>query len=107
GSSFVSLARRRLIETTADDLTTVLAAGGVHAKQTMRCLHNLAIGLGWLPWPIIQQKLWPKVKANPKRAITREEHERIITAEQNAERRHYYQMLWEIGASQSDAAELI
>ena len=41
-----------------------------------------------------------------KRAVTREEHERIIAAESNPERRAYYELLWETGCSQTDAANL-
>ena len=72
----------------------------------VRCLHNLAIGLGWLPWPIIPAKLWPKPKTKTKRAITSQEHQRILASEKNTERKRYYELLWEIGASQTDAANL-
>ena len=37
---------------------------------------------------------------------TREEHERIRAAERNPERRLYYALLWEIGASQTDGTLL-
>ncbi len=37
---------------------------------------------------------------------TREEHERILAAERNPERRLYYALLWAIGASQTDGALL-
>jgi integrase len=66
----------------------------------------MALGLGWLPWPILPSKLWPEVRLKKKRAITRREHERILAAEQNMERRHFYELLWETGASQTDAALL-
>ncbi len=49
---------------------------------------------------------WPPVETKPKRGITREEHQRIIGAEKNVERRLYYELLWEVGASQTDAALL-
>jgi len=42
----------------------------------------------------------------PKRGITWEEHQIIVASEQNLERKQFYQLLWEIGASQSDAAAL-
>lgn len=97
----------KLIETTADDLLKILKAGGVMTNAFVRCLHNLAVGLGWLPWPILPQKLWPIVKTKAKRAITREEHERIVAAEANhPERQMYYELLWETGAAQTDAALL-
>lgn len=100
------LKNMKLIETTADDLVKILKAGGVMTNTFVRCLQNLAVGLGWLPWPVLPPKLWPKLETKPKRAITHEEHERIIAAEKNAERRRYYEMLWETGAAQTDAALL-
>jgi integrase len=59
-----------------------------------------------LPGPIIPPKLWPKAAKRPKRAITPEEHQKIIENESNVERRHYYELLWEIGAAQTDGANL-
>ena len=50
--------------------------------------------------------LWPKPQFKSKRGITLAEHQRILAAEKNAERSLYYQLLWEIGSSQSDAAAL-
>lgn len=100
------LQSRKLIETTADDLMVVLQTAGAMANATLRCLQNLAVGLGWLPWPILPNKLWPNVRPKRKRGITWEEHQCIIAAEQNSERRLYYELLWETGASQSDAALL-
>jgi integrase len=41
-----------------------------------------------------------------KRAITWDEHCSITACERNQERRLYYEVLWETGASQSDAAHL-
>jgi integrase len=46
------------------------------------------------------------VAPKEKRGIKLDEHEAIMAAEENAERRNYYQMLWETGAAQSDAAAL-
>lgn len=96
----------KLLETNANDFLEVLENGGVMAHSYLRCLHNLAIGLGWLPWPVLPAKLWPELHLKPKRGITTEEHQRIISTEKNPERRLYYQLVWEIGAAQSDAASL-
>jgi len=41
-----------------------------------------------------------------KRAITMEEHQKIIAAETNEERRVFYQLCWHLGASQGDIANL-
>lgn len=103
---FEMLRHKKLVETTADDFFAVLRAGRVVTHSFLRCVHNLAVGLGWLAWPIIPSKLWPTVRTKPKRGITWDEHQRIVAAEKNQERRMYYDLLWEVGASQSDAANL-
>jgi integrase len=64
------------------------------------------LSLGWLPVPILTPRLWPKPQPKPKRGLTLEEHQRILAAEKNAERNLFYQLLWEVGAAQSDAAAL-
>ena len=97
---------QKVLETTAKDFLSVLEKGGVMNNTFLRCVHNLAVGLGWLPWPILPPKLWPVPRTKPKRGVTSEEHLQIIAAERNTERRLYYELLWEIGASQSDAASL-
>jgi hypothetical protein len=97
---------RKILETSADEFLAVLNAGGVMVNTFLRCVQNLALGLGWLPWPILPPKLWPAPRTKPKRGITLGEYETIIAAETNAEQRLFYQLLWEIGASQTDAASL-
>lgn len=106
GKCFDHIRSLKLIETSADDFFAVLENSGVMARCLLRCLHNLAEGLGWLPWPVLARKLWPDIQTKPKRGITAEEHEKIISTEKNAERRLYYELLWEIGAAQSDGANL-
>ncbi len=103
---FRLISRRKLVETTADDLLEVIQSGGTSTNHFLRCLHNLALGMGWLPAAILPSKLWPAAKAKPKRGISPEEHQRILAAERNAERRKYYELLWEVGAAQTDAALL-
>ncbi|MEI9893845.1 MAG: hypothetical protein WDN28_08070 [Chthoniobacter sp.] len=44
----------------------------------MRRLHNLALNLGWLAWPILHKAAWPKIRSESKRAITAEEHAAIV-----------------------------
>jgi integrase len=85
---------------------TVLHSGTASTNHYLRRLHNLAVGLGWLPWPVLASKLWPSVCSKPKRAITWDEHGRIVSTEKNQERRLYYELLWETGASQLDAADM-
>jgi integrase len=105
-SAFDSLRHRKLLETNAEDFFAVLKNEQMSVGHYLRRLHNLALNLGWLPVPVLIPKLWPKPQCKSKRGITPEEHQRILDAEKNAERNLFYQLLWEIGASQSDAAAL-
>ena len=101
-----SLRHKKLLETTAEHLLFVLNGATCSTNHFLRRLHNLALGLGWIPSPILAPKLWPKPAFRTKRAITSDEHQLILLSEKNAERKLYYQLLWEIGAAQTDAAEL-
>ena len=95
-----------LIQTRADHFLAVLNAGTVSTNVFLRRLHNFALGFGWLLAPVLPVKGWPKVHHKVKRAITKDEHERIIDREKNAERRAYFEVLWELGGSQGDVAKL-
>ena len=95
-----------LIETTSDDFRTVLKRGTKSTNHTLRRLHNLALGNGWIHWNIIAPRQWPKIEWKEKRGTTEAEHEKIIAAEANEERKLYYQMLWETGAAQTDGSLL-
>ena len=101
-----SVLDRPLIETRPEHFLAVLQAGGVSTNVFLRRLHNFALGLGWLLAPVLPPAQWPKVKYGHKRAITSEEHEKIIGREQNPERRSFYALLWELGGSQGDIAKL-
>jgi hypothetical protein len=69
----------RLIETQAEHFLATLEAGTVSTNVHLRKLHNFALGMNWLPTPVIPRRQWPEVFFKEKRAITREEHERITT----------------------------
>ncbi len=101
-----ALRSRKLVETQPEDLKTILAAGVVSTNHYLGRLHSLAVKLGWLPWPILPPNDWPTLNRATRRAITEHEHLRIVEAEQNQEKRHFYELLWETGASQTDAARL-
>lgn len=100
------LRHKSLMETQADDLLAILKTAKVSEAHYLRRLHNLALGLGWLALPVLAPRLWPKPQYKIKRGISPEEHQRILAAVKNPERNFYYQLLWEVGASQSDAAAL-
>ena len=95
-----------LLETNADHFRKVLSRGGVGTNVHLRALHTFALGMDWLPWRVMPRKVWPKVRFKDKRAITWEEHCRIVDRERNAERRAFYELAWHLGASQSDLANL-
>jgi len=97
---------KTLLATTSDDLLTVIRAGRNSTNHYMRRLHNLAVNLGWLAWPILAKRAWPKIISGRRRAVTAAEHARIVAAEPNPERRAFYELLWETGCSQADAANL-
>jgi len=95
-----------LVQTTGADLLAIIHANGNCVAHYLRRLHNLAVDLGWLPWPVMAKRAWPKIRSESKRAITAEEHRAVIACEKNAERRAYYELLYETGAAQTDAANL-
>lgn len=104
--SLKKLLPKKLIETTARDFLDVLATGTVSTNVFLRRVHNFAHDMNWILNPIIPKRQWPAVRHGAKRAVTREEHERIVERETNFERRDFYEMLWHFGGSQSDIALL-
>lgn len=105
-SAFDIIRNQPLIQTTAEQFLRVLEAGTVSTNVHLRKLHNFAVGMHWLPWPVLPKKQWPAVQFKEKRAISHEEHQKILAGEQNPEWRAYYQLLWHIGGSQTDVALL-
>jgi integrase len=95
-----------IIETQSAHFLKVLEAGTVSTNVYLRRIHNFALDMNWLPWSVLPKRQWPKVKFKEKRAITLEEHQRIIAAEVNPERKNLYQLCWQLGGSQSDIAGL-
>lgn len=95
-----------LIETQAEFLFQILERGTVSTNVFLRRIHNFCVDMKWLPCVIIPKPKWPAVEYKEKRAVTWEEHCRIIEREKNPERRAFYQLAWHLGASQSDLANL-
>ncbi|NJM54855.1 MAG: hypothetical protein HC841_02015 [Verrucomicrobiae bacterium] len=104
--AFTSIRTLPIVETKAETLLAVLKQGGVATNIFLRRLHNYALGMNWLLAPVIPNRQWPKVEFKPKRAITADEHLRIIEREKNNERRAFYEACWHTGAAQSDTAGL-
>jgi len=96
---------KRLVETTADDIFEALKLGTNSTIAFLQTLHNDALGMGWIPSPILPRKMWPKMTKKNKRAITEAEHITLMGAVED-EWRLYFQLLWFVGAAQTDAANL-
>lgn len=103
---FDALRSLPVIETRADVLLKVLQSGTVSTNVFLRRLHSFALGMGWLPWPILTHRQWPKLRFESRRAITAEEAQRILAAEKNVEWRAFLALLWHVGAAQVDLAAL-
>jgi hypothetical protein len=105
--AFDPLRNKVIHETTGADFLAVLDDKKRSTLHYLKMLQSLAINLGWLAGRVILPKqCWPKLVAREKRAVTWDEHQRIVESEKNAERRLFYEVLWETGASQTDAANL-
>ncbi|HVY71307.1 MAG TPA: hypothetical protein VHH73_15350, partial [Verrucomicrobiae bacterium] len=50
---------RKLLETTGEQFLSVLRAGTVSTNVYLRRFHNFALGMHWLPWPILPRLHWP------------------------------------------------
>jgi len=96
----------KLVETDSPHFLQVLRhpRAGNSTNLWLRRLHNYTLDMGWLLMPVLPRAGWPKIKHNTRYAVTASEHEMIVAAEMNQERRLYYQLLWETGGSQSDIA---
>ena len=103
---FDVIRHKPLIETTSDDLMKILKPLGSFDNRHLKLAQNYAVKIGWIDRDILPSKLWPKITSKPKRAITLEEHERIVSTEQNAEHKAFYELLWWTGAAQTDGASL-
>ncbi len=105
---FRLLANIKLIDTESSHFMEVLRhkRAGVSTNVWLRILHNRALDLGWLLAPVLVKRAWPKIRYGQKRAITAEEHEKIIVIENLDDYRLYFKLLWETGGSQSDIANL-
>lgn len=103
---FDAIRSRTLVATQPEHLLHVLQAGLVSTNVYLRRMHNFALDMNWLPASIIPKRQWPPVCYKEKRAITYDEHAKIIQREQNPATRAFYELLWHLGGSQSDIATL-
>jgi integrase len=104
--AFDSIRDMQLIETRSEHFLQVLEQGKISTNNYLRRFHNFAVDMGWLPWPVMPKRQWPAIHYKEKRAITREEHELILSREGNAEMQSFLWCCWYLGGSQSDVAHL-
>ncbi|HWQ91039.1 MAG TPA: hypothetical protein VN673_05155 [Clostridia bacterium] len=105
-SAFDSIRNQVVVTTTAEDFMRVLRNGTISTNVFLRRLHNHCIDMGWLSVTILPKKKFPKIQHKDQRAITSDEHSRIVAREANPERRDFYELCWHFGGSQSDIASL-
>lgn len=103
---FNALRQLALIETRPATLLTVLQSGTVSTNMFLRRLHSFALNMGWLPWPVLAYAQWPRIRFQPRRAITADEAQRLLNVEPHAEWKAFLQLLWHFGTAQVDMAAL-
>src|SRR5579871_6483470 len=59
-SAFDSLRGLKLMETNAAHFLKVLKIGTVSTNMFLRRIHNFAVGMHWLPWPVLPKLQWPR-----------------------------------------------
>jgi len=104
--AFDSIRHLPLLEARAEHLLHAISQGTVSTNVFLRRMHNFAVDMSWLAWPVIPKRLWPAIQFREKRAVTAAEHERIVVSEHNRERRAFYELCWHLGDAQSDIANL-
>ena len=95
---------RTIVDTPGELLLKAIQIGTVSTNVYLRRLHNFCLDMNWLAWPLVPKRQWPDVRFGDKRAITWEEHCKIVDREKNPERKGFYQLAWHLGASQTDIA---
>ena len=100
--ALADLLPRVIVETESAALLHALQRGTVSTNVYLRRLHNFCLDMNWLLAPLIAKRQWPSVRFKEKRAITLEEHMRIVGAETNPERKAFYWLCWHFGGSQGD-----
>jgi integrase len=103
---FDFLRHRKLTNTNGEHFLATMKAGSVSTNHYLRRIHNFALDMNWLLKPVLPKARWPKPEHREKRAITREEHQKIIAREHNPATLAYYELLWHLGGAQSDVANL-
>ncbi len=104
--AYDSIRNLSLLETQPEHFFRVLRDGCVSTNNHLRRFHNFALDVGWLLRPVLPKRQWPPVRYKAKRAITRDEHDLIVSRETNDELRSFLWCCWHLGGSQTDMANL-
>jgi len=81
--AFSSIQNLPIIKTQAEYFFDALHKDTVSTNVFLRRIQNFALDMNWLPRSIIPKRQWPTIRFKEKRAITLEEHQKIIPAETN------------------------
>ena len=79
--ALIPLLPQVIIETKGESLLKSLPVGTVSTNVYLRRLYNFCVDMNWLPWRLIPKRQWPAVRFKDKRAITWEEHCKIVGRE--------------------------
>ena len=64
--SFDTLRTLPILETRSEHFLRVLHAGSLSTNVYLRRLHNFALDMDWLPWPVLPKRQWPPSRARPR-----------------------------------------
>jgi hypothetical protein len=96
-TAFDTFRNLALIKTQAEHFLEALHSGTVSTNVFLRRIHNFALDMDWILKAIIPKRQWPKIEFKAKRAITWEEHQKVLAREKNPEYYAYYELLWHLG----------
>ena len=65
-----SIRHQVALETLAEHFLKVFENGSVSTNLYLRRIHNFALDMNWLPWPVLPKKRWPTIRVKEKRAVT-------------------------------------
>ncbi len=83
--AFNGIRHKPIVQTIPDDFLAIIHGSGNATVHYLRRLHNLALDLGCLPWPVLAKRGWAKISTKRTRAVTAAEHALIIASEKNPE----------------------
>jgi len=95
-----------LIESRPEHFLTVMQDGTVSTNIFLRRLHGFALGMKWLPWPVLTSRQWPRIRFKSRRGITWEEHQKLLAREKDPEKHAFLELIWHVGAAQIDLVSL-